>query len=280
VRVRLAPLDRPTSVATQGAAPTADRPVLSIAHRGASWHAPENTLAAVHAAVALGVDMVEVDLQRTRDGALVLMHDVTPARTTDVRRVLPLRRHWLVGDLTYDQLRRLDAGSWFSPAHAGERVPTLQELLDALRGTGVGLQLELKRPDLHPGVVADLAAALATPGAADVPVVVQSFDVPAMKELKTRVPSLPVGILGRPAVANLPALASWADQVNPAHRSVDAAYVRAVRGHGLGCLVWTVDRGAAQRRALRLGVDGIITNRPDRLAARVRPARSTEGAGA
>lgn len=267
MRVRVPTLlDRPT--------PTTHRPVSSIAHRGASWHAPENTLAAVRAAVALGVDRVEVDLQRTRDGELVLMHDVTLARTTDVRSRLPRRTPWRVGDLTFDELRRLDAGSWFSARYAGEPVPSLRELLDVLRSTGVGLQLELKRPDLHPGVVADLADALGgePAGRRRVPVTVQSFDVPAMKELKTRLPSLPVGILGKPAVANLPALATWADQVNPAHLAADAAYVRAVRAHGMGCLVWTADRGSAQRRALRLGVDGIITNRPDRLAAVLRSA--------
>jgi glycerophosphoryl diester phosphodiesterase len=217
------------------------------------------------------VDMVEVDLQRTRDGALVLMHDATLARTTDVRSRWPGRSPWRVGDLTFDEVRRLDAGRWFSERYAGEPVPTLAELLDVLRGTGVGLQLELKRPDLHPGVAADLAAELTHPRSGGTRVVVQSFDVPAMKELKTRVPSLPVGILGRPAVANLPALATWADQVNPAHLAADAAYVRAVQAQGMGCLVWTVDRAAAQRRALRLGVDGIISNRPDRLAGLLRP---------
>jgi len=247
-----------------------DRPVLTVAHRGASWHAPENTLAAVRAAVALGVDMVEVDVQQTRDGALVLVHDATLARTTDVRSRFPGHAPWTVSELTFRELRALDAGGWFSPAHVGEPVPLLAEVLSLLRGTGTGLLLELKRPDLHPGVVEDLAHALVehrrAPGL-PVPVTVQSFDVPAMKELKARLPSIPVGLLGRPAVANLAALATWADQVNPPHQAVGADYVRAVREHGMQCLVWTVDRVPALRRALRLGVDGIITNRPDRLAS-------------
>jgi glycerophosphoryl diester phosphodiesterase len=263
VRVRIpAVLDRPTK--------TTDHRVLTVAHRGASWHAPENTLAAVRAAVALGVDMVEVDVQRTRDGALVVMHDATLLRTTDVRNRYPGRAPWSLSELTFAELRGLDAGGWFSPAHTGERVPTLAEVLAVLRGTGTGLLLELKRPDLHPGVVADLAVELVAHHRASGPpvdVVVQSFDVPAMKELKTRLPMLPVGLLGRPAVANLAALATWADQVNPSHLAADAAYVRAVRAHGMQCFVWTVDRVPTLRRALRLGVDGIITNRPDRLAA-------------
>jgi glycerophosphoryl diester phosphodiesterase len=111
-------------------------------------------------------------------------------------------------------------------------------------------------------VVRDLAAFLDDqPGGTEV--VVQSFDFAAMKELKTRVPDVPVGLLGRPARANLPALATWADQVNPSHRAVDRDYVGLLHDLGLECRVWTVDRSHAMRRAVRLGVDGVITNRPD-----------------
>jgi glycerophosphoryl diester phosphodiesterase len=236
--------------------------VLNIAHRGASADAPENTIAAVHRAVLDAADLVEVDVQRSRDGALVLLHDTTLHRTTDARLRFPDRSPWRVGDFTLDELRRLDAGRWWSSAHAGERIPTLDDLFDALRGTGVGVQLELKVPAAHPGVVQDLAAFLqGQPAGTEV--VVQSFDFAAMKELKARVPEVPVGLLGRPARANLPALATWADQVNPSHRAVDRDYVRHLHDLGLECRVWTVDRSHAMRRAVRLGVDGVITNRPD-----------------
>jgi glycerophosphoryl diester phosphodiesterase len=237
---------------------------LNIAHRGASAAAPENTIVAMRRAVRDGADLVEVDVQRSRDGALVLLHDTTLHRTTDARTRFPDRSPWRVGDFTLDELRRLDAGGWWSPGHAGERIPTLDELFDTLRGTGVGVQLELKVPAAHPGVVHDLATFLdEQPVGTDV--VVQSFDFAAMKELKTRVPEVPVGLLGRPAHGNLAALATWADQVNPSHRSVDRAYVEKLHDLGLECRVWTVDRTLAMRRAVRLGVDGIITNRPDAL---------------
>jgi glycerophosphoryl diester phosphodiesterase len=236
--------------------------VLTIAHRGASANAPENTIAAVHRAVLDGADLVEVDVQRSRDGALVLIHDTTLHRTTDARLRFPRRGPWRVGDFTLDELRQLDAGAWWSPLHAGERIPTLDDLFDALRGTGVGVQLELKAPAAQPGVVQELAAFLdGQPAGTDV--VVQSFDFAAMKELKTRVPEVPVGLLGRPARANLAALATWADQVNPSHRAVDRAYVEKLHDLGLECRVWTVDRSQSMRRAVRLGVDGVITNRPD-----------------
>ena len=251
---------RPT---TGGTTPDLSGSPWNIAHRGASAAAPENTLAAVRRAVETGADLVEVDVQRTRDGALVVVHDTTLERTTDAQRVLPGRAPWRVADLTFSELRRLDAGSWKGAAYAGERIPTLQEVLDALRGSPVALQLELKAPRLYPGVVTDLVDVLAT---ATVPTVVQSFHIASMKALKTRLPAQRVGLLGSPPVDNLPALGSWAAQVNPHHWSVDAAYVAAVHHSGMECLVWTVDRPSAMRRALRLGVDGVITNRPERFA--------------
>src|SRR5919206_4176055 len=87
-----------------------------VAHRGASGQAPENTLAAVRRAVELRVDRVEVDVQRTKDGVPVVIHDTTLARTTDVRRVHPRRAPWLVGDFTLAEIQRLDAGGWYSPS--------------------------------------------------------------------------------------------------------------------------------------------------------------------
>lgn len=247
---------------------------LSIAHRGASAVAPENTLAAVGLAIELGADAVEIDVQRSRDGALVALHDTTLTRTTNVRRIFPTRAPWRVADFTLDELRSLDAGSWKSSRYAGEPVPTLMEALQVIGESSASLLLELKEPGLYPGVVADLASTLG--GAAAVPdLVVQSFDIAAMKELKTRLPQLQVGLLGTPQLVNLPALASWADQVNPHHWSVTSAYVDAVHRCGMQCFVWTVDAPSAMRRAVRLGVDGVITNRPDRFAAQL--ARASTG---
>lgn len=263
-------------------APRLYRPgVLNVAHRGASGHAPENTLTAVRHAVEAGADMVEVDVQRTRDGALVLMHDTTLHRTTDARRVFPRRAPWRVADFTYDELARLDAGSWKAKHHGGEPVPRLEELLDLLAAGPTGLLLELKAPELYPGIVPDVVSALGSrrswteKALAAGRLVVESFHVAAMKEHKTLAPTVPVGILGQPARANLPALATWADQVNPSHLRVDAAYVDLVHRLGMESHVWTVNRRSSIRRALALGVDGVITNRPEVLREelnRVAPA--------
>ncbi len=261
------PLTAPRPAAA-GLARGLPRRPLTLAHRGASVAAPENTLAAVRAAAAQGADMVEVDVRRTSDGALVLVHDATLTRTTDAARVHPSRGPWRVGDLTLAEVRRLDAGSTHSAVHAGEPVPTLADVLDVAGGLGIGVQVELKSPSTYPGVVGDLLAELRawvvrSSGHRIPPVAVQSFDVVAMKELAARAPHVRVGVLGTPAPSHLPVLATWAHQVNPRHVTVDRAYVDRVHAVGLECLLWTVDRAWAMRRAVRLGADGVITNRPD-----------------
>lgn len=260
-------------------------PVIAVAHRGASVRAPENTLAAIRRAAVLGADAVEVDLQRTRDGALVLLHDATLVRTTNAPTRFPELAPWSVDRLTLQQVQRLDAGAWKGASFAGERVPTLHETLVTVMATpGLRLLLELKLPERHPGIVADLARELAqasTCGSFDLGrLVVQSFDIAAMRELKARRPDLSVGLLGHPARENLPALGTWASQVNPHHATLDASYVDAVHAHGMRCHTWTVDRPVAMRRVVRAGVDGVITNRPDVFLQQRRTEVATVGARA
>lgn len=243
--------------------------IANVAHRGASAYAPENTLAAVREGIAMRGDLIEVDVQRTKDGELILIHDTTLARTTDVEQVFPDRAPWRVADFTYDEILRLDAGAWKSPEYAGEKIPTLTETIETIRPSRAGLLLEVKAPSLYPGIEADVAAAMrAVPGYVDSAVaarrlVVQSFDFSSMATFKEIEPTITVGLLGTPSPERLPELATWADQVNPHHKSVDAAYVAAVHDTGMDCLVWTVDVVADMNRAIDMDVDGIITNRPD-----------------
>jgi glycerophosphoryl diester phosphodiesterase len=255
----------------------------NVAHRGASGLAPENTLASIRAAVATGADAVEVDVRRTRDGALVVLHDATLTRTTDIADRFRGRSRARVSDLTYDEVRALDAGSWHSPSYAGERVPLLAEVLDLLGGAGTGLLLEVKDPDAYPGIEADLVAELRSvrpyfSGAlTGRQLVVESFDHRSMLRLKRLCPSVSVGLLGAPARRSLPSLAAWADQVNPQHRRLRRSYLDAVHDVGLDVQVWTVDGVAEMNRLVAMGVDGIITNRPDVLRG-VLPRRVAQAA--
>ncbi|MBG0814878.1 glycerophosphodiester phosphodiesterase family protein [Planomonospora sp. ID82291] len=250
------------NVPAAAAAPPA---VVGVAHRGASAYAPENTVAAFELAHEQHADMFELDVQETKDHALVLMHDTTLARTTDVERVFPGRAPWRVGDFTLEEIRRLDAGAWFAPRYGGEPVPTLGEALRAMDGAGMGLLLEVKAPGLYPGIEARIVRELRRNPAWLRPgrLVVQSFDWNSMRRFHRAAPEVPVGLLGTPAVARLPELAEFADQVNPPHADLTPEYVRRVHAHRMEVFTWTVDDPATMRRMVAHGVDGIITNRPD-----------------
>jgi glycerophosphoryl diester phosphodiesterase len=141
-------------------------------------------------------DFVEVDVRMTRDGQVVVMHDTTLRRTTDVRTRFPHRAPWSVGDFTLAELRTLDAGSWFDARYAGAAVPTLQEVLGLLRGRA-GLLLEVKAPALYSGMAEAVAAELDRPHSRATPVVVQSFDWDFMRELHRLAPGVPGGLLRR-----------------------------------------------------------------------------------
>lgn len=220
-----------------------------IAHRGDSGAAPENTLLAVAQALDLGADGVEIDVRRTADGALVLLHDAGPRRTTDGARVFPARAADPVEAFTLAELRRLDAGD-------GERVPLFAEVLDLVSGRA-RLLVEVKDPARYPGVEHAVAAAVAPVDG----VVVQSFEHAPMRAIAG---SVPVGLLteDRPSPAFLRGAAGFAAQVNPWHAAVDAAFVAAVHDLGMATSVWTVDGAADVRRLAAAGVDAVITDVP------------------
>ncbi|MFB9351926.1 glycerophosphodiester phosphodiesterase [Streptomyces heliomycini] len=255
------------------AAEDSARPLV-MAHRGASAYAPENTLAAVDRAAALGVDWVENDVQRTRDGELVVLHDDSLQRTTDVEEVFPDRAPWKVKDFTAAEIARLDAGSWFGPAYAGARVPTLEQFVHRVERHRQKLLLEIKNPRLYPSIERQIVKVLGNEGWLDRRhvrdrLIVQSFSADSVRTVHDLRPAVKTGFLGTPPVADLPAYAAFTDQINPSYGSLTAGYVAAVHAfkgvHGkpLEVCTWTVNDAAAARRVAGFGVDGIITNAPD-----------------
>ncbi|GAA2107475.1 glycerophosphodiester phosphodiesterase [Actinomadura alba] len=246
----------------------AETTVDVIAHRGSSGAAPENTLTAVRLAIAHRTDVVENDIQRTRDGELVIVHDTTLTRTTDVEQVFPERAPWNVRDFTLAEIKQLDAGSWFAPEFAGERVPTLAEWVNAV-GRRAGMLLEPKSPELYPGIETDLDKELRSLPAFNRAlmagrVVVQSFDHVWLRAYKDLAPDVPVGLLysNKPTEAAIAAAATWAQQVNPSLGAIDQATVEQVHAHDMEIHVWTVNTGTAMYRAIDWQVDGIITDYP------------------
>ncbi|MFK8332494.1 glycerophosphodiester phosphodiesterase [Pseudomonas sp. BJa5] len=179
-----------------------------IAHRGASFDAPESTAAAYLLARDLGADYLELDLQRTRDGVLVAVHDDNLQRTSDVARRFPERKGSPVSAFSLAELKSLDAGSWFNQAYperaraafAGLRILTLDEVMDIAEGNPEkrpGLYIETKVPSLFPGIEADLKARLQARGWLDTPgrVVLQSFDRNSLALLHKEMPQVPKVLL-------------------------------------------------------------------------------------
>ena len=245
-----------------------------IAHRGASAYAPENTLVSIDTAARLGFTWVENDVQRTRDGRLVVIHDDSLARTTNVKEVFPSRAPWKVKDFTAAEIARLDAGSWFSPSYAGTRVPTLEQYMRRVGRNHQKLLLEIKNPELYPGIEQQTLKLLSNEGWLDRPhldgrLIVQSFSADSLRIVHGLKPAVTTGILGSPPVPELARYAAFADLVNPSQASLSPAYVSAAHaltgphGRRLALCSWTVDDAATARKAARDGVDGVISDRPD-----------------
>jgi glycerophosphoryl diester phosphodiesterase len=245
-----------------------------VAHRGASAIAPENTAIAARRAVALGADAVECDVRRTADGALVVVHDHHLRRTTNAVTALPRRGPWHVADLTLAEVQRLDAGSWFHPVYAGEPVPTLATWAAAV-GTHTHLLVEVKEPALFPGIARDLRAELRHVDAlrravGERRLVVQSFDRAWVEAFRELAPEVAVGVLSdsAPAVRRIERVAAFADQLNLSCWAARRETVGRAQERGLQVHAWTPNSSYQLWRARRAGVDGVITDRPER--ARIR----------
>ncbi|MFZ4276498.1 glycerophosphodiester phosphodiesterase family protein [Streptomyces arboris] len=247
---------------------------LVVAHRGASGYAPENTLAAADAAKALGIEWVENDVHRTKDGVLVVLHDTDLKRTTNVEEVFPGRAPWAVKDFTAAEVAKLDAGSWFGKQFAGARVPTLTQFVNRLERNRQKLLLEIKSPATYPGIERDILRVLGKEGWLDPShvrdrLVIQSFGADSVKRVHALRPDITTGFLGTPPVADLPSYAAFTDQINPSHTTIGAGYVAAVQrlkgphGKRLRVNTWTVNDAANAAKVHAYGVDGIITNYPD-----------------
>jgi glycerophosphoryl diester phosphodiesterase len=233
--------------------------VLVIAHRGASGHAPENTLAAFKRAVALGATFIETDLQLTRDSRFVAMHDATVNRTTNGQGK--------VHDLTLMELRRLDAGSWFGSEFAGERIPTLDDILEFSKKHDVVFYLELKPGGSWGGEHA-LVGALRESGEIPRSVVI-SFDADILARLRKIEPTLMTGLLydGQIEQPLEKALGVGARQLAVRGDLVTPALLKDARKRDLQVVCWTVNHPAHIRMLIAAGVDGIMSDYPDRLIA-------------
>ena len=258
--------------------PHPSRRVINIAHRGASGHAPEHTLAAYDIALEMEADYLELDLRLTADGVLVAHHDANLQRTTG--------RAELVHDLTVEELRALDVGSWFNEAHpdraraafAGLRVPTMAEVFERY-GASTNYYIELKDPHLNPGVEAKFVDLLRACGVIeqaaleDRGVLVQSFDGESLARVRAMEPRLALIQLfsliqsAEVMVEEMSRVATFAVGIGPDKFNLDEQLVTRAHAHGLDVHPFTVDEPEEMASLIAAGVDGMFTNFPDRLTA-------------
>lgn len=276
---------------------------IVVAHRGASGYAPEHTAAAYRLALAQGADYVEQDLAVTRDGALVSIHDPTLERTTNVEDVFPDRftidakgeKRWYVADFTLAELKRLDAGTWFDPKFAGERILTWDEIVAVVAGRA-GLYPELKSPEVYRARGVDMTAVFASAWRATgldttrtvrgrAPLVLQSFDEQALRDAARLLPTVPrTFLVGSEAVAAawlgsadaVRHVAAFATGIGPAKTLLQGrpAIVQWAHAAGLTVTPYTFrasdpgtfpDVTAEMTYFLYdLGVDALFTDNPDR----------------
>ncbi|HXF68821.1 MAG TPA: glycerophosphodiester phosphodiesterase family protein [Thermoflexus sp.] len=237
-----------------------DRP-LNLAHRGANRVAPENTLTAFRLALELGADGFELDVHLSRDGVPVVLHDADLHRTTDGSG-----RVW---EKTVAALKALDAGAWFDPRFAGERIPTLDEVFEAF-GDRVRYNIELKAfRDGGRALVRAVVERVRRYGLSE-RVLLSSFNPLALRWAWRLAPEIPRGLLVGPDLP-LPLRRAWLaflapHQARHLHFSmIDERTVRWCRQRGYAMVAWTVNEAEEARRLIRLGIEAIITDEPEGL---------------
>jgi len=220
--------------------------ILRIGHRGAAGHAPENTIAAIRSGVSLGVDFVELDVQRTRDGRLVVIHDERVDRTTNGTG--------LVSEMTWDELQLLDAGN-------GEGVPCLEAAL-AAANEHAGVILEAKTPGIGPDIHRVVRAS-----AFAAPVVYASFLHAELLEIRKIDPfARTIALMERvPVLGAAFALDASATMAGLSHESATAEFIAALHDAGHDVLLYTVNELWLIQRAIDLGADGVISDYPERI---------------
>jgi glycerophosphoryl diester phosphodiesterase len=232
-----------------------------VAHRGASGHAPENTLAAFRRAVELGAQFIETDLQITRDARVVAIHDLTLDRTTDGQGP--------VYQQTLKEIRALDAGKWFASnpreSFTGERIPTLKEIFQFAVERDVNFYLELKS-GANWGVEHAVVAALREFNAI-ARVVILSFDTFTLDSVYQLDETIMTGFLCEIPSNDLVerSVQVGARQLAPRGDLVTPALVKKAHNAGLQVVTWTINEPEQMRRLIEAEVDGIMTDYPDRL---------------
>ncbi|MFP3377157.1 glycerophosphodiester phosphodiesterase [Bacillus sp. SIMBA_069] len=249
--------------------------IKNIAHRGASAYAPEHTIAAYKLGQQLKGDYIEIDLQMTKDGHLVAMHDETIKRTTNGTG--------LVKEHTLEEIKQLNASSFFNEKHPslakkefeGAKVPTLEEIIETF-GHNANYYIETKSPDEYPGMEEKLLEIIKHYEISD-KVIIQSFSEASLQKIHSLDVNIPlVQLLPYKKAAQLTELEmknykTYCIGLGMNYKYIDSAYVKSIQKNGLEVHPFTVDNETDMKKLILWGVEGMFTNYPDRLHSLLQP---------
>ncbi|GET34547.1 glycerophosphoryl diester phosphodiesterase [Prolixibacter bellariivorans] len=237
-----------------------------IGHRGDGGSAPENTLAAIEKGIQAGANMLEIDVHETRDGVVCVMHDERVNRTTNGQGKIK--------DLTWDEIRQLDAGSWFNAKYRGEQVPSLEQVIEHIDGRAQ-LLIEIKKGTPYYPQIEEKVVSLIRKHQAESWCVVQSFHMDILQHIHQLDPNIRLQKLAFFAIPALgfsfdlsfhsfhPEQESFIESYNLNYLFVTKKLIRQLHQEGKKINVWTADSPGVIRKMVNMGVDGVITNHPE-----------------
>ncbi|MFW6000886.1 MAG: glycerophosphodiester phosphodiesterase family protein [Halanaerobium sp.] len=259
-------------------------PVL-VAHRGASYLAPESTRPAVERAAENNIDYIELDVQRTKDGRLVIFHDENLLRLSNVEEVFPDRENYNMRNFTLEELKKLDFGSWFNdkyPTRASEeyiglKILTLEDVIDIVKPdeSGVGIALELKSPYLYPNIEEEIIEVLNEKGINEEEekeprILFLSFSPSSLIKLKELRPESPRILLTRRNIVSKRHWNGWlnlaedaADGLGPKGHAAFPWYIAAAHKKGLFVFPYVINSARQFKILSWFSADGYITDRPE-----------------
>lgn len=227
-----------------------------ISHRGAAGLAPENTMSSLDSAIFHNASFIEIDVQRTKDNVLVVMHDRSLDRTTNGKGKI-VEKEW-------DEIKGLDAGSHFSTKFAGEKIPTLANLLERIKTSNAKLIIEVKKPEIYPGIGKDILAVIKETNTFEQTMII-SFDIDFILKLRDTYPNVKLGCLyifpPKPNAKELSKVSHisihWASSIFFKNR------VRKIQTKGVRVWAWTVNSVKRFKKLQRKGFDGVTTDYPN-----------------
>lgn len=230
---------------------------LKIAHRGVPSLAPENTMISFKRAIEFNIDVLEIDIHRTIDGELVVIHDPTTNRTSQEKGV--------INKLTYETLTKYDVGKWQGQAYIGEQIPLFQDVLKLIKDTHIKLLIEIKQPENYPNIESDIIAMIKQHDISYNQIMIQSFNRNSIQKISTLLPDIELGVLIKKknrfiSKRAIKKIGEYANYINPNYKIVTRKFVEAAHASQLKVLPYTINNKSTAQKMLAMGVDGLISD--------------------